>query len=603
MHTQAIDEKEQMNIVIAGHVDHGKSTVIGRLLADTNSLPKGKLQQVQDTCKRNSKPFEYAFLIDALKDEQDQGITIDSARVFFKTQKRNYIIIDAPGHIEFLKNMVTGASRAEAALLVIDAAEGVQENSRRHGYMMSMLGISQIAVLVNKMDLADYSEKVFNDIVKEYTAFLKEINVEARTFIPISAREGDSIAALSNKMPWYKGFSVLGMLDEFTKEEARSDQPFRMPVQGVYKFTNFGDDRRIVAGTIETGSIKAGEEVIFLPSGKKSKIKSIEYFNGDLGTEVSAGMAPGFTLTEQIYVTRGEIMAKSKEKLPHVTTRIKVNLFWLGKNPLVKKKDYLFKVGAIKVTARLEEIIRVIDASNLQTAEKKDFIGRHDVAECVLSLAKPIAFDLADELDKTSRFVLVDDYEIWGGGIIREALTDQQSWVRDFVMLRNFKWEKSKISPMQRSRRYNQKSMLVILTGPHGVGKKDTAKQLEWKLFSEGKEIYYLGIGNVLLGVDADITKEEEHRREHIRRLAEVAYILMDAGLILVITADDLNQADLEIIKTVVDAQRIETIWMGENVNSDIAYDFHIWEENKPEEATSQIEERLMNLGVIFRPW
>ena len=190
-------EREDMNIVIVGHVDHGKSTLIGRLLADTGTLPQGKLEQVKETCRRNSKPFEYAFLLDALKDERSQGITIDTARSFFKTDKRKYIIIDAPGHIEFLKNMITGASRAEAALLVIDAKEGIRENSRRHGYMLSMLGISQIVVLVNKMDLVDYDKKIYDDIVSEYSEFLNKINITPMMFIPISAMQGDNIAVKS----------------------------------------------------------------------------------------------------------------------------------------------------------------------------------------------------------------------------------------------------------------------------------------------------------------------------------------------------------------------------------------------------------------------
>ncbi len=598
-----MQEQEQMNIVIAGHVDHGKSTVVGRLLADTDSLPKGKLEQVRENCRKNSKPFEYAFLIDALKDEQDQGITIDSARVFFKTKKRHYIIIDAPGHIEFLKNMVTGASRAEAALLVIDANEGVRENSRRHGYMMSMLGISQLVVLVNKMDLTDYSEEVFNKIVREYSEFLSEIGVKAKAFIPVSAREGDGIAGLSKRQPWYKGMSVLQSLDAFEKERSHSDQPFRMPVQGVYKFTNFGDSRRIVAGTIETGSIGIGDEVIFMPSGKKSSVKSIEYFNGDLGNTVEAGQSPGFTLNEQIYITRGEVMARVDERLPHVTTRVRVNLFWLGKKPLVKKKDYLFKAGTAKIKARLEKIIRVIDASNLNASEKKEQINRHDVAECVFRLARPAAFDLADEIDKTSRFVLVDAYEIWGGGIIREALSDKQSWVRDYVMLRDYKWEKGDITQIERARHYNQNALLLLLTGANGVGKKDVAKKLERRLFESGKQAYLLNIGNVMLGVDADITKEQERRREHIRRLAEVAYILMDAGLILILTADDLTQEDLEIFKTVLDARRIETVLMGEEIKTDIAYDYHIELENKTSESVDLLLERLMDAGAILRPW
>ena len=210
-----------MNIVIVGHVDHGKSTVIGRLLADTDSLPQGKLEQVREMCRRNSKPFEYAFLLDALKDERSQGITIDAARCFFKTAKRDYLIIDAPGHIEFLKNMITGASRAEAALLVIDANEGVRENSRRHGYMLKMLGIKQVAVLVNKMDLAGYSEEVFKSIEAEYRIFLEEIGIQAKSFIPVSAMQGDNIASQSSNMTWYTGRTVLEELDALMKRNRK----------------------------------------------------------------------------------------------------------------------------------------------------------------------------------------------------------------------------------------------------------------------------------------------------------------------------------------------------------------------------------------------
>ena len=270
---------QRMNIVIVGHVDHGKSTVIGRLLADTHSLPEGKLEQVRANCEMNSKPFEYAFLLDALKDEQAQGITIDAARVFFKSDLRHYLILDAPGHIEFLKNMITGAARAEAALLVIDAAEGVQENSRRHGYMMSLLGIKQLAVVVNKMDLVGWDRAVFDRIVKEYGAFLDQVGIKPACFIPVSARGGDNIADRSAHLPWYQGPTVLNALDQFKNEPAPVERAFRMPVQDVYKFTKQGDDRRIVSGTIDSGAVNVGDTVIFYPSGKKSRVKSIEAFN------------------------------------------------------------------------------------------------------------------------------------------------------------------------------------------------------------------------------------------------------------------------------------------------------------------------------------
>ncbi|MFH1968970.1 MAG: GTP-binding protein, partial [Verrucomicrobiota bacterium] len=218
---------EQISVVVVGHVDHGKSTLIGRLLADTNSLPQGKLEQVRTMCVRNAKPFEYAFLLDALKDEQSQGITIDTARCFFKTEKRRYIIIDAPGHIEFLKNMITGAARADAAFIVIDAEEGIKENSRRHGYMISMLGIGQVSVLVNKMDLVGYKEEIFNGIRKEYTDFLGRLNVHAVSFIPISAFKGVNVVSPSDRTPWYRGMTVLEQFDAFEKGDVRDSLPFR----------------------------------------------------------------------------------------------------------------------------------------------------------------------------------------------------------------------------------------------------------------------------------------------------------------------------------------------------------------------------------------
>ena len=267
-----------MNVVVVGHVDHGKSTVVGRLLHDTGVLPHGKIEQVRSNCERSGKPFEYAFLIDALQDEQAQGITIDAARVFFRSDKRRYIIIDAPGHIEFLKNMISGAARAEAAILVIDASEGVRENSRRHGFMAAMLGIRQLLVVVNKMDLVDYDEAVFTAIRDEYEAFLGEIQVEPRGFIPVSGRYGDNLVAGSERTPWYEGAALLEQIDAFASAGAETAQALRLPVQDVYKFPVRGDDARIIAGTVATGSVRVGDAVEFLPSRKRARVRSVEGF-------------------------------------------------------------------------------------------------------------------------------------------------------------------------------------------------------------------------------------------------------------------------------------------------------------------------------------
>jgi bifunctional enzyme CysN/CysC len=593
---------QRMNIVIVGHVDHGKSTVIGRLLADTHSLPEGKLEQVRAQCELNSKPFEYAFLLDALKDEQAQGITIDAARVFFHSSRRPYLILDAPGHIEFLKNMITGAARAEAALLVIDAAEGVQENSRRHGYMVSLLGVRQLAVLVNKMDLVDWDRGVFERIVAEYGAFLDQVGIMPSCFIPISGRGGDNIADRSANLSWYAGPTVLGALDDFRSEPAPVERVFRMPVQDVYKFTKQGDDRRIVSGTIDSGTLEVGDAVIFYPSGKKSRVKTIEAFNRPPQTRAEAGSAVGFTLQEQIYITRGEMATLETERRPQVTTRLRVSLFWLGKEPMAKGKEYLLKLGTARVTARVEEVLRVMDASTLDATDQRAVVKRHDVAECVLKLDRAIACDIAEDVPATSRFVIVDDYEIRGGGIVREALADRQTLVRDRVMLRNYKWEPSVIPPERRAEKLNQKAALILVTGEHEHDRKGVAKALESKLFDDGKVVYFLGIGNVLYGVDADIERKQENRLEHMRRLAEVANLMLDAGIILVVAAAELTQDDLEVIKTAVQPDWIETIWAGDTVTTDLVYDLHLPGGAVPE-AVDQLKAHLQDKGVIFRPW
>ena len=599
-------DKQDMSIVFVGHVDHGKSTIVGRLLADTDSLPEGKLEQVKENCRRNSKPFEYAFLIDALKDEQAQGITIDAARVFFKTKKRKYIIIDAPGHIEFLKNMVTGASHAEAALLVIDASEGVKENSKRHGYLVSMLGIKQIAVLVNKMDLIGYDKKRYEKIVKEYSEFLKNIQVTPKAFLPVSGFQGDNIAFSSKNMPWYSGPTVLEILDMFEPEKIPEDKPFRMPVQGVYKFTKSGDNRRIVAGTIETGKIKVGDEVIFYPSGKKTRVKTIEEFNKPPQTEKTAGQHCGFTLEEQIYVTRGEIATKNGEKKPYTSKKFKANLFWLGRDAMVKGKEYWLKLGTAKVRCKVDKINMVLDASTLNSIDKNR-IDRHDVAEVIIKTEKPIAFDLSHEIQQTSRFVIVDNYEISGGGIIVENIPDEQSNLRERVFLRNYKWIKSSINREERAEKYSQKSILLLITGKEGEGRKDIARSLERRLFNDSKFVYYLGIGNVIHGVDSDIHNQEDpkivNREEHVRRMAEVAHILLDSGIILIVTAIELTNKDLEIIKTVIDPNLIEVIWIGEHITTDIKPDLHIYDFENTEAAMNIIKSELQEKGIIFKPW
>ncbi|MBF9015786.1 adenylyl-sulfate kinase [Oceanispirochaeta sp. M2] len=587
-------QREQMNIVFTGHVDHGKSTVVGRLLSDTGSLPEGKLEQIRKDCERNSKPFEYAFLLDALKDEQSQGITIDAARVFFSSDQRDYIIIDAPGHIEFLKNMITGAARAEAAFLVIDAEEGIQENSRRHGYLLSMLGIRQVCVVVNKMDLVDYNQQVYNKIVRKFTRFLKSINLHNVEFVPVSGREGDNVYHRMEKMNWFKGYTVLELLDKFKKGESHDKLPMRMPVTDIYKFTNYDDNRRIIAGTVETGTFKQGDEIIFYPSGKKSKISTIESFNTEPLTQATAGMATGFTMDEQIYLSRGALACRVDEMPPKVGNCLKVSLFWLGREPLVPGKEYYFKTGTSKVRCQLTEITKVIDASSLDAQSKKEKVERHEVADCIFTLQKAIAFDLVMDLPQTSRFVLVDEYEIAGGGIIRDVDDHHQNEYGEKLIKRQLEWENGIVTELDRMQQYQQRPALILVTGELGGGKKEFAEQLEKKLFTLKKNVYYLGYRSLKYGLDSDLRDGRQYRRtqvlreEHIRRISEISHIMMDAGMFFIVKIDNLTFEERDMIQLLIGSSRLKIIWVGKKITTDISPDWHV---KRPEAVIDHMEE------------
>ena len=592
--------RAQMNIVIVGHVDHGKSTVIGRLLADTGTLPKGKLESVKDNCRKNSKPFEYAFLLDALKDEQSQGITIDMARCFFKTAARDYIIIDAPGHIEFLKNMITGASRAESALLVIDVDEGIKENSKRHGQMVSMLGVKQVTVLVNKMDLVDFSEEVFEKLKSDYSEFLAQIKVKPVSFIPVSAREGDNIATLSERMPWYTGATVLQQLDGFKSDKQLQDKPFRFPVQDIYKFTRRNDDRRIVAGNVAAGSVSVGDEVLFLPSGKQSAIQSVESFNTASKQTAVTGEALGFTLTTQIYIRPGELMVKPSEPLPEVGTRFRVNIFWVGRAPMIMQKEYKLKIGSARASVKLAEICNTLDASDLSYSKNKHQLDCRDVGECILETSRPIAFDPAAASEATGRFVIVDNYEIAGGGIVIENLSTDETLLQRHIRERENNWEKGLIKSEQREQANRHRAKFIVFTGVPGTGKRSIAKALEQGLFSNRLNAYYLGVANIDRGLDADLGYHVDNAGERLRRIGELARILTDAGLIFITTIDDADDYDIEILKQLNEPSDILVVNLGENSFTRYHPDLQISSGGSVAEAVKEVADLLKIKEIII---
>ncbi len=551
---------EQLKIVIVGHVDHGKSTFVGRLFHDTGSLPEGKLEQLQKVAERRGVPFEWANLMDALQSERDQNITIDTAQIWFHTSKRQYVIIDAPGHKEFLKNMVTGAANAEAALLLIDAHEGVQENSRRHGYLLNLLGIRQIAVLVNKMDLEDYSESRFKQVEAEYRAWLKTIGVEPKTFIPIAAKHGDNIASLSARMPWWRGATVLQALDDFKVSELPKHQPLRLPIQDVYRF----DDRRILAGRVESGSIKVGDRLVFSPTNKTSTVKTIERWNAPPAHRASAGESIGITLTEQIFVARGSVAALETAP-PFELSSFKARLFWLGRKPFAKGKLYKLKLATQEVECHIESIDKVIDASTLETVARSSqdaFVGRHEVGEVTLHTRKPIAFDVHTEIVPTGRFVIVDGFDVSGGGIIAgnnyPRRTHDSATKSD-----NIYWSHGKVTSRQRELRNGHTGAVLWLTGLSSSGKSTIATELERELFNLGRHAYVLDGDNIRHGLGANLGFSPKDRTENIRRVGEVAKLFADAGLICITAFISPYREDRDMVRKLLPDGRFIEVYVN----------------------------------------
>jgi bifunctional enzyme CysN/CysC len=539
---------ENLNIVIVGHVDHGKSTLLGRLYADTGSLPDGKLEKVQAICRQQGKEFEYAFLFDAFLEEQEQGITIDTARTFFTWKGRQYIIIDAPGHKEFLKNMISGAARAEAALLLIDALEGVKEQSKKHGYLLSLLGVRQFAVVVNKMDLVGYRQDVFEGIEKEYREFLGQFNAVPERIIPVSAKLGDNIVGRSKNMSWYSGPTVLDTLSLFQKETARSEQPLRLPVQDVYKF----DARRIIAGRIVAGRLKVGDQLVFSPSNKRANIKSVEAFNIEpVPTEAHAGQSVGITLDEQIFVERGEI-ASHQGELPLVSTAFRANLFWLGRRPLERGRKYLLRVATKEVDCEVATIHRIIDTMDLNQQQGGESVGKNQVAELTLRTKAPVAFDLSSSFEDTGRFVLVDEYDIAGGGIVTDMIRDDQEFLREEARRRDFAWVKGEVGIEERAQQFGHRAAIVLVTGGRHTGKSFLARKLEARLVADGRHAYLLDGENLRRGLDADLSETERSQTaEMARRYGEVARLLIDTGLIVVSTTNPFGLAYAEAVQAI----------------------------------------------------
>ncbi len=519
--------RDVMNIVMVGHVDHGKSTLVGRLINDIGAMPEGKVEALRAVCKSRGMPFEWGFLMDALQGERDQGVTIDAAHIRFATERRDYAIIDAPGHREFLKNMVTGAASAEAAVLLIDVAEGVREQTRRHAYLLHLLGVHQVAVAISKMDLVDFAQPRFDEVAAECRDYLAAIGIEATAFIPVAARDGDNVVDGSQRMDWYRGPTVVGALDEFDAAPSPVERPLRLPLQAVYRF----DDRRILAGRIDTGRLAVGDELLFSPSNKTARVATIENWNGPALSEASAGQSVGITLDEQIFVERGEV-ASHVEDPPLETNVFRAHLFWLGAKPLVQGQRYKLKLNTTEVPVEVQEIERIIDTRDLGTSEA-DRVERNGVAEVVLRSPALLPLDEFATNPRGGRFVLVDGYQIAGGGIINmEGYPDQRSLIT--VMGTNLTEVEHRVPLEARITRNGHRGGVLWFTGLSGSGKSTLAIEVEHRLFRKGYQTYVLDGDNVRAGLNANLGFSPDDRAENIRRVGEVAALFSDAGFIVI---------------------------------------------------------------------
>lgn len=409
-------DNEKLKFVIVGHVDHGKSTLIGRLLYDTGSIPEEKIEEIKNICNSLCKEFEFSYVMDHLEEERDQGITIDTAQTFFSTEKREYVIIDAPGHVEFIKNMISGASQAEAAVLIVDAEEGVKEQTKRHVYILGMLGLSQVIVIINKMDLIEYNQKRFEDVKNDVIKFLSKINVKPSYVIPISARKGDFVANKTSTMEWYNGPTLLEALDTFKVKESANNKPLRYVVQDIYNF-----DKRVIVGRVESGILRKGDKIKILPSGEETTVKSIEEYLKSV-TEAETEKSIGIVTEDKLFIDRGNVIIRTNENSPMITNRINANVFWMDNIPFKKGESLWFRCATQEMGCEIEKIDKVINSSTLELiAEDANEIKNREVASVIIKTQKPVVVENFNKTEELGRFVLGRD-DTCAGGIITELV-------------------------------------------------------------------------------------------------------------------------------------------------------------------------------------
>jgi len=517
------ERKSMLRFITCGSVDDGKSTLIGRLLYDSKLVFEDHLAALESDSKKvgtQGGELDFALLVDGLAAEREQGITIDVAYRFFSTEKRKFIVADTPGHEQYTRNMVTGASTASLAVILIDARKGVLTQTRRHSYLVSLLGIRQIVVAVNKLDLVDYSQQVFDQIEADYRAFAAEIALHDITCIPLSALRGDNIIEPSDRTPWYSGPTLMHHLETVDVDDVQHEGSFRMPVQWVNR-PNL--DFRGFSGTIVGGAVRPGDIVRVVPSGRESSVARIVTADGDLD-EAVAGQAVTITLADEIDISRGDVIAAASDP-PGAADQFESHIVWMSDEPMLPGRPYLLKLGAQTVTATVAQPKYKVNVNSLEHVAART-LELNEIGVCNLSLDRPVAFDPYAINRDMGGFILIDRYthNTVAAGLLHFALRRAD----------NVHWQAITVDKQARSVIKGQRGCVVWLTGLSGAGKSTIANIVEQKLHATGRHTYLLDGDNVRHGLNRDLGFTDADRVENIRRVAEVAKLMVDAGIIVI---------------------------------------------------------------------
>jgi bifunctional enzyme CysN/CysC len=557
--------KELLRFLTCGSVDDGKSTLIGRLLHDTKGIYDDQLAAVRrDSAKHGTTgagEVDLALLTDGLKAEREQGITIDVAYRYFSTDKRKFIIADTPGHEQYTRNMATGASTCQLAIILIDARHGVMSQTRRHSFIVSLLGIKHVVVAINKMDLVDYSQDVFEKIKADYTGFVAKLGIPDVQFIPMSALKGDLVVEKSPAMPWYQGPPLLAHLETVHIASDRNLADMRFPVQYVLRpDLNF----RGFSGTMASGILRKGDEVVAIPSGKRSHVKSIVTYDGEL-EEAFSPMAVTVTLTDEIDVSRGDMLVHPGDQ-PHVSSQVEAMVVWMAEKPFTPGKTYTIKQTTRQVAGEIAELRYGVDVNTLEKRTVTQ-LAMNEVGHVMLSLNQPIAYDAYKVNAATGAFIIIDRLtnNTVGAGMILEQGDRRGAgdhWGQE-PRSSTLRLAQSQISQAERETRYKQKGATVLLTGLTGSGKATIAYALEKRLFDQGRAVTVLYGQNMRQGLSRDLGYTADDRSENLRRSSEVARLINDAGIICICAFVSPHEAVRTKARQVVGPDRFLEIYLS----------------------------------------